>query len=221
MASWVSNTEAYAFELPTTPPTPFPSPTLPYASLYTALTHNLPDDSDPELQSLTCSHYGACSLSKWPKAIGKYATFPFNAEGQPHTTLIDSQIQNDVQQSERGQQRCSLATQFSRERPAPNDAHAWWRDTNIVRSTAQAASSASTLLDLGPIKRITEDFRTACNPLDTNIGTDCSIPPSATRGLSQNRQVADVDFSRPGVGSEVEAMRLNVVPSCYALAAKI
>jgi hypothetical protein len=70
MTSSLPKTEPYPFELPTTPPTPCPSPTLQYASLLTALMPNLPDDGDPELQSLTCSQWDAVSSSKRPKTTG-------------------------------------------------------------------------------------------------------------------------------------------------------
>lgn len=76
MAPSPRNTEAHPIQLPTIPPTPCPSPTsLASTCHHTALTHNLSENSDLELQSPIRSPCGAFSLSKWPKVIGVSIAF--------------------------------------------------------------------------------------------------------------------------------------------------
>jgi hypothetical protein len=89
-------------------------------------------------------------------------------KGRPRTPIIGSQIRNDAQNSERGQQLCSsLATQLSGEHTVRNDVDAWWRDINVTRSNAQAGSYTSSLVNLEQIKSTTDGSRTGCNQLDT------------------------------------------------------
>ncbi|KAH8758861.1 hypothetical protein BGZ57DRAFT_1008492 [Hyaloscypha finlandica] len=190
MALRLMKTEPYPSELPTTPPTPHSSPTLRPARLHTPLGHKLPKDRDPVLRSLTCGHRRAFSLPKNPKVTGKYVTRPSNTQRQPHPTLIGHRTQNDAPHHERGQQRCSLATRFSRERPAPNDVSAWWRDTNVVGSSTQAATPASILLDFGQIK-----------------ASRMTSGQAAIRYIGQGAKVA---LSGTGAGDAVEAVRISV-----------
>ncbi|PVH69729.1 hypothetical protein DL98DRAFT_522026 [Cadophora sp. DSE1049] len=152
MAFQLMKTEPYSSELPPTPPTPYPSPTLGHASLHTLLAHRLPEDGDPELRPLTFSHRRAFSLPKNTTVTGKYVTRSSNTQRQPHLPSIDPRTQNDTPPHERDQQRGALAMRFNRQRPAPNDVSACWRDTNVIGCTIQAATPTSTLLDFGQIK---------------------------------------------------------------------
>ncbi|KAH9204118.1 hypothetical protein DL95DRAFT_398778 [Leptodontidium sp. 2 PMI_412] len=145
-------TEPYPSELPPTPPTPYPSPTLRHASLHTLLPHRLSEDGDPELRPLTFSHRPAFSLPKNITGTGKYVTRSSNTQKQPHLPSIDPRTQNDTPPHKGDQQRGALAMCLNRQRPAPNDVSAWWRDTNVIGCTIQVASPTSTLLDFGQIK---------------------------------------------------------------------
>ncbi|CZR56623.1 uncharacterized protein PAC_06512 [Phialocephala subalpina] len=204
MAPWLRTIEACPFELPTTPPTPCPSPTtLAYISRHTALTDNPRENGDPELQSPTCSPHGVFYSFKSSRATGKYATGPSYVAGQPRPPEIDSQIQNDAQHGERSQRRySSLPAQFSKARPEPSDGRAWWREPSVIQSPAHAATPASTPLDSGLIKRITDDFSTGSVSLDTNLGKHCSNHPLDICGLSLNNGTLRVHFDCPKVDSD-------------------
>lgn len=197
MAPWL---RAYPLEVPTTPPTPCPSPTgLAHLGLHTAFPHHMPENGDPKLQFPSYSLCG--TLFKRPKATRQYATRSSNAEGRPFPTEINSQIQKDAQHGEWGQQRCSSpATQFSEARPELNDGSACWRDTYIIQSPTHAIASASTLLDLGPIKLAIDDFSIGSVPLDTNAGNHCSNHPLVICGLTSGSNAPGVNFDCPKVG---------------------
>ncbi|KAH9204708.1 hypothetical protein DL95DRAFT_471243 [Leptodontidium sp. 2 PMI_412] len=176
--------ESYLSELPITPPTPCPSPTLGHANLQTPLEHRLPKVGDPELRSLPFSHRRAFSLPKNTEITGG-TTSPYL-----HWNLIP---QNDSAYHGRDQQIVCFSIAF-RQRAARAERCSCLVDRHKcdrVRYSRKSCSPWIYFVGLGEDQSIADDFRTGCNPLD----------------MEKSRKW--LAFGGTGAGEAVEAGRIN------------